>query len=180
MGLGCYSAHRMSDLTIRHATAADLPPLQALIQRAYRGETSREGWTHEADLIPAGERIAVAELQAMLADPDERLLAGWLGDRLVGHVRVSRVGDARAYLGLLCVDPSIQAGGHGKRLIAAAEATARAAFGAQRIEMTVIALRHELIAYYRRRGYVPTGETRPFPIAMDPPLTLAVLEKSLA
>jgi hypothetical protein len=29
--------------------------------------------------------------------------------------------------------------------------------------MTVIAQRTELIAWYERRGYAPTGETQPFP-----------------
>ena len=29
--------------------------------------------------------------------------------------------------------------------------------------MTVVQLRAELIAWYERRGYRPTGETRPFP-----------------
>lgn len=170
----------MSVLAIRPAAAGDLPALRTLIQRAYRGEASRGGWTHEADLIPVGERIARTELEAMLADADERLLTGWLGDRLIGHVRVARSSDDRAYLGLLCVDPLVQAGGYGRQLIAAAEATARDAFGASRLEMTVISVRHELIGYYARRGYAPTGETRPFPLAMEPPLYLAVLEKALA
>ena len=170
----------MSDIAIRPATDTDLVPLQALIQRAYRGETSRGGWTHEADLIPDGERITLDDLRTMLADPKERLLAGWLGDRLIGHVRIAHADHGLAHLGLLCVDPLIQAGGHGKRLIAAAEATARETFEARRMEMTVISIRGALIDYYARRGYAPTGEVRPFPIALDPPLFLTVLEKPLA
>ncbi len=35
------------------------------------------------------------------------------------------------------------------------------------MEMTVISQRAELIAFYERRGYELTGETRPFP-ATDP------------
>ena len=31
------------------------------------------------------------------------------------------------------------------------------------MEMTVIAQREDLIAWYERRGYTRTGETRPFP-----------------
>ena len=168
----------MPDLSIRPATPADLATLQPLIQRAYRGETSRLGWTHEADLLPDGERIDLAELQAMLADPDERILIAWIGDRQVGCVRVARLEGGLAYLGLLCVDPLVQAGGYGKSLIAAAEDMART-FGADRIEMTVIEQRHELIDFYRRRGYAPTGERRDFPLLVDPPLFLTVLEKPL-
>ena len=36
------------------------------------------------------------------------------------------------------------------------------------MRMTVISIRTELIAWYKRRGYAFTGETRPFPT--DDPL----------
>lgn len=164
-------------LTVRFTTKADLPALQPLIQRAYRGDDARAGWTHEADLLD-GERIGVAELEAMIADPSERLLVGFDGERMVGCVRVANSGGGLAYLGLLCVDPLLQAGGYGKQLIAAAEATARREFAADRIEMTVIDRRVELIAFYERRGYAHAG-TRDFPVVVDPPLHMVVLEKPL-
>ncbi|MFN7127588.1 MAG: GNAT family N-acetyltransferase, partial [Brevundimonas sp.] len=99
---------------------------------------------------------------------------------LVGCVQVARVGDDRTYLGMLTVEPSLQASGLGRRLLAAAETEAVARFAACRMEMTVIHRRAELIAWYQRRGYRPTGETRPFPV--DPPrpeLEFVVLEKAL-
>lgn len=167
----------MPDLITRRASAKDLAMLQPLIQRAYRGDDARAGWTHEADLLD-GERIGVHELEAMIADPAERLLVGFDGDRMVGCVRVASSGDGLAYLGLLCVDPLLQTGGYGKQLIAAAEATAHRDFGANRIEMTVIDRRAELIAFYERRGYALVG-TRDFPIVVDPPLHMVVLEKPL-
>lgn len=167
----------MSDLILWPASAKDLAMLQPLIQRAYRGDDARAGWTHEADLLD-GERIGVAELEAMIADPAERLLVGFDGERMVGCVRVANSGGGLAYLGLLCVDPLLQAGGYGKQLIAAAEATAREEFGADRIEMTVIDKRTELIAFYQRRGYAQAG-TRDFPVVVDPPLHMVVLEKPL-
>lgn len=168
----------MTDLTIRPATTADLAALQPLIQRAYRGNDARAGWTHEADLL-GGERIGVGELEAMIADPAECLLVGFDGDRMIGCVRVANSGNGLAYLGLLCVDPLLQAGGYGKQLIAGAERTARDDFGADRIEMTVIESRRELIDFYLRRGYVATPERRDFPVPMDPLLFMTVLEKSL-
>ena len=61
----------------------------------------------------------------------------------------------------------------------AAERTAIAAFEAHVMEMTVIDQRAELIAYYQRRGYRLTGERRAFPIDLDPPLEMVVLEKPL-
>ena len=167
----------MPDLSVRTARRGDLSTLQPLIQRAYRGDDARAGWTHEADLLD-GERIGVAELEAMIADPAERLLVGFDGERMIGCVRVANSGGGLAYLGLLCVDPLLQAGGYGKQLIAAAEATARREFAADRIEMTVIDRRAELIAFYERRGYAPAG-TRDFPVVVDPPLHMVVLEKPL-
>jgi GNAT superfamily N-acetyltransferase len=167
----------MTSLAVRSANVGDLPALQPLIQRAYRGDDARAGWTHEADLLD-GERIGVAELEAMIADPAERLLVGFDDDRMIGCVRVANSGGGLAYLGLLCVDPLLQAGGYGKQLIAAAEATARGEFEANRIEMTVIDRRAELIAFYERRGYAQVG-TRDFPVVVDPPLHMVVLEKRL-
>lgn len=158
--------------------AEDLTTLQPLIQRAYRGDSARAGWTHEADLID-DERITVADLAALIADPHERVLVAFSEEAMIGCVRVSDRGDALAYLGLLCVDPVLQTGGIGKYLIEAAERTARGDFDANRIEMTVIERRTELIDYYQRRGYAPTPERRDFPVALDPPLFMTVLEKSL-
>ncbi len=168
----------MTVLTIRRATVDDLTLLQPLIQRAYRGDSARGGWTHEADLID-DERITMTDLAALVANPHERILVAFYGEAMTGCVRVADLGDGLTYLGLLCVDPTRQTGGIGKALIAAAEQSARAEFGAGRIEMTVIERRVELIGYYRRRGYVQTLERRDFPVALDPPLFLVVLEKRL-
>ena len=165
-------------ITIRSATPADLAPLHALVQRAYRGDSARAGWTHEADLVE-GQRIEPDALAAILDHANERLLVAELEGDLLGCVQVTNRGDGIGYLGLLGVDPERQAGGLGKRLIAAAERVAAAQFGAQMMEMSVIEPRVELIAYYERRGYARTGEFRPFPILTTPPLRLMVLAKPL-
>lgn len=168
----------LSLLTIRPARPDDLVMLHPVIERAYRGDAARGGWTHEADLLE-GERTDRATLEAILAAPGERLLVAEAGGAMLGCVQITDKGDGTAYLGLLCVDPLRQAGGLGKRLMAEAEAQARALFGVARIEMTVIDSRAELIAFYERRGYRVTGETRPFPVAVEPPLRFAVLVKPL-
>lgn len=98
-----------------------------------------------------------------LADAMQRILVINVDDTLVGTVQIQSKGADIAYLGQLAVDPDQQAGGIGSRLIAAAEALAANAFDASMMEMTVIAQRPELIAYYERRGYTDTGERRPFP-----------------
>ncbi|WP_368039480.1 GNAT family N-acetyltransferase [Sphingomonas sp. ID1715] len=173
-------------LTIRPGTAADLEPLLALVHRAYRGDSARAGWTHEADLL-GGQRTDRAALEAILADPAQRLLVAEEDGALIGCVQITDKGSGTAYLGLLTVDPARQAGGLGRRLLDAAEVTAGEVFGSERMEMSVIRQRLELTDYYRRRGYLLTGEERPFPL--DDPrfglpqrrdLAFVVLEKPLS
>ena len=165
-------------ITIRPATPADLAPLHALVQRAYRGDSARAGWTHEADLVE-GQRIEPDALAAILDRAEERLLVGERAGELLGCVQITNRGNGVGYLGLLGVDPERQAGGLGKALIAAAEREAATLFGARAMEMSVIERRVELIAYYERRGYARTGEFLPFPIPTTPPLRLMVLAKPL-
>jgi ribosomal protein S18 acetylase RimI-like enzyme len=144
------------------ATRADLPTLHALIESAYRGDSARRGWSHEADLLD-GQRTDVAALEAMLADPAQHLFVLRDSDELRACVALTDKGDGLAYLGMLTVDPARQSAGLGRMILAAAEDHAVAHLATTRIEMTVIAQRAELIAWYERRGYSATGERRPFP-----------------
>ena len=169
----------MTDALIRLAAPADLVRLHPVIERAYRGDSARGGWTHEADLLD-DQRTDIATLAAILDAPGERLLVAERDGAIIGCVQISDRGDGTSYLGLLCVDPKRQAGGLGKRLVAQAEAQAVRTFNAARMEMTVIDSRIELIRYYERRGYRISGETRPFPVLVDPPLQFVVLVKALA
>jgi predicted N-acetyltransferase YhbS len=165
--------------TIRPATREDLPAIHPIIERAYRGETARAGWTHEADLIIDSPRTDIATLAAIVEDPNQRLLVAETGTGLIGCVQVTAKGEGLAYLGLLCVDPTLQSAGLGKQLVTAAEDCARETFGAAKMEMTVIDKRDELIAFYERRGYRNSGEKRDFPVPLDPPLFMVVLVKDL-
>jgi len=175
----------LSGPDFRPAAPDDVPALRALIESAYRGDSAKVGWTHEADLL-GGQRTDEAELRDILADASRIILLAEVDGALTGCVQVADQGRGLAYLGLLTVDPARQAGGLGRLLIEAAEAEAAARFAATRMEMTVIRQRAELIAWYERRGYRLTGETRPFPL--DDPrfglprtrdLAFVVLEKPL-
>lgn len=170
---------------LERATPADLPALHALIESAYRGESARRGWSHEADLLE-GQRTDLAALESMLGDPCQLLLVFRDGDSLRACVSLTDKGDRIAYLGLLTVDPKRQASGLGRLILAAAEDQAAEHFGATRVEMSVIAQRAELIAWYERRGYVLTDERRPFPnddprfgLPRRSDLEFVVLEKAL-
>jgi ribosomal protein S18 acetylase RimI-like enzyme len=148
-------------LTIISVSENDIPELVTLVNSAYRGDSSKKGWTTEADLL-AGVRITESSLLEQMQTPGQSFLKSVdeLG-KIVGCVSLLEKGKA-IYLGMLTVDPNIQATGIGKLLLQASEDYAKK-LGKQYIEMTVITKRIELIAFYERRGYVKTGEFRPFP-----------------
>lgn len=157
----------MSHLPLRLAKAAEVAALSALVNSAYRGDSSRAGWTTEADLL-GGQRTGPDGLAAVIGRPGNAVLVHEDAAGLACTVHLERLpagsgGVPKAYLGMLTVRPTQQAGGIGRQLLAGAEAWAASEWGVQAIEMTVIAQRAELIAWYERRGYARTGETRPFP-----------------
>lgn len=165
------------------AALADVPRLTRLVNRAYRGDASRQGWTTEAHLLD-GQRIDEDGLREMLAVPGAAMLM-CLNDNgeLLGSFYAQATGP-KLYLGMLAVEPAKQAHGVGKFLLKTAEDYGRQ-HGCTTSKMTVISVRSELLAYYERQGYHQTGATEPFPT--DPrfgipkqPLTLLVLEKKLA
>ena len=169
----------MSEIAFRAATLDDVAALHPLIERAYRGETAKAGWTHEADLL-FDTRTSAEELSALIADPDRVILLAHRNGALVGCVQVARVGDGRTYLGMLTVEPILQASGLGRRLLAAAESEAVTRFAARRMEMTVIHRRVARVAWYEPRGSHPPGGTRLFPVERaGPDLDFVVLEKGL-
>lgn len=143
------------------AAAGDVPAIVALVESAFRGESSRAGWTTEADLLD-GRRTGTDEIEAILADPAQRILL--LRDEaggLLASVVLRRDGEV-AWLGMLSIRPTLQGRGTGRAVMAAAEDWVRRQWGAERMRMKVIGQRSELIAWYERRGYALTGETAPF------------------
>lgn len=153
----------------RPATDDDVPAVVALVQSAYRGDASRAGWTTEADLLD-GQRADDAMVRALLAAPGSAVLVldddPAAGGALLACCHVQERADGSCYVGMLAVRPEAQARGLGRVMLGAAEARARAA-GADRLEMTVIAQRAELIAWYERLGFADTGERSPFPYGDD-------------
>lgn len=167
-------------LDIRPAVADDVEALAAVVNAAYRLEG---GWTTEAGIV-AGERASAGEIAAWLAQGAE-ILCAWSDGALVGCVRLEVDGDGAALIGLLAVQPTLQAGGLGRTLLAAAETQAVAA-GKRLARMTVISIRQDILAWYGRRGYRPTGARKPFPYEVLPAgvpqrqgLEFVVLEKPI-
>jgi N-acetylglutamate synthase-like GNAT family acetyltransferase len=171
-----------SDSQIRFAQLSDLSALEQLVNSAYRGESSRKGWTTEADLL-GGIRTHQQQLtEQITADDSVMLVITDTHDTIIACVYLQDK-EPLLYLGMLTVQPNLQAAGTGKKLLAASEAYAQW-LGRTGIQMTVISVRHELIAWYQRRGYRLTGEKMPFPehLALGIPkqsLEFLVLEKIL-
>ena len=169
------------------ATDADLEAVAALVNSGYRGESSRAGWTTEADFL-GGQRTDADALRADLAARSGAVLLTLRdepGGELMGSVWLERQASDVWYLGMLTVRPDVQARQLGRTLLAEAEAYA-ASRGARRMRMSVITLRDSLIAWYERRGYARTGDALPFPygderfgIPLRGDLRFEVLEKAL-
>jgi ribosomal protein S18 acetylase RimI-like enzyme len=158
----------MTDWLITPYAPEDLAAVADLVNSAYRGQSAKVGWAHESDYID-GQRTSVADLEADLAAdpaPDLLVLRRDAGGEILACVLIERTtasdGAPAGYIGMLTVNPNLQAEGVGRVLLAAAEAHARAG-GATRARMTVVSIRDTLIAWYERRGYRLTGERLPFP-----------------
>lgn len=169
---------------LRRAVQTDVVALAALVNVAYRGDSSRAGWTTEADLL-GGQRTDPEQLRRAIDQPGQVILMATDAHGPLACVLLEHRG-ATCYLGMLTVRPTAQRGGLGAALLAQAEAWAAAEWRVASVTMSVIIQRPELLAWYQRRGYVVTGERMPFP-ADDPSfglpkqdgLAFAVLRKVL-
>lgn len=141
---------------------SDIPAIVDLVNRAYRGWGERRSWTVE-DFI-AEPRVDEEEVRQDLTDPTVRLriVRDEASGTPIATVRLQDEGAGLWQLGMLSVDPARQKDGLGQRIMATAEDIARGE-GARRMRLYVVHRRPELLAWYGRRGYRPTGETRPFP-----------------
>lgn len=145
----------------RLATIDDVPALVALVNSAFRGDSSRAGWTTEADLL-GGQRTDEQAITQAIEAPGHVILVIEGNDTVMACVHLRRTG-TDCYLGMLTVQPNAQGGGLGSQLMDAAERWAVEHWSSQAMHMTVIIQRLELVAYYERRGYRRTGERQPFP-----------------
>jgi ribosomal protein S18 acetylase RimI-like enzyme len=145
----------------RAAGAADIDAIVALVESAYRGEGSKQGWTTEADLLD-GQRTDAAGVSELIGKPDRMVLLAEAAGELLACAQVERQG-VSGYFGMFSVRPNLQGAGIGRAMLAEAERVACEDWHCTEMRMTVISVRDELIAWYERRGYRRTGEYSPFP-----------------
>lgn len=167
----------------REAVVDDAEAIAALVNSCYRGDSSREGWTTEADLLD-GTRTNEDEIRSLITMPESLFLLCVDDGEIIGSVHLQHEGSS-GYLGMLVVKPEVQGGGMGRQLMEAGEALVRDKWRLHRMTMNVFTVRPELLAYYERRGYRRTGKVKSFEphdvhgIPRVEGLVLEVLEKDL-
>ena len=172
-----------AERSFRLAEAADVDAIVALVESAYRGESGASGWTTEAHLID-GQRTDADEVSSLIAASGSQIILCEVGGRLRGCCHLQVVASEEARFGMFAVAPKSQGAGIGRRLIVEACRSA-VSWGASRLRMAVIRQRPDLIAWYSRLGFLPTGATEPFPYGDErfgrprrPDLEFVVLEGS--
>lgn len=169
-------------MKISEASFADVTDICILVNRAYRGESSRKGWTTEADFLD-GIRIDEDTLLRYFYENNSTILKCTDDDQQITGCVYLKMENEFLYLGMLTVSPSLQGNGIGKMLLQASEEKAKQ-LSCKSIMMTVITYRHELIGWYKRHGYYETGQKQPFPrgekFGMPKvPLEFLVMEKKV-
>ena len=170
-------------MPISIADAKDVSSLVALVDSAYRGENSKQGWTSEADLFVGEKRTDEATVGNLIKKPGAVFLKYTNEQGVIEGCVFLHKKNNRLYLGMFSVSPRTQGKGIGKKLLVAADDYARKE-NCTSIFMTVITVRRELIAWYERNGYSTTGKVLPFPAderfgVPTRPLEMVVLEKRL-
>ena len=150
-----------SNQHITVATANDIAAITSLLNSAYRGEGSKQGWTTEAHLIAGEVRTDETNVQEVMEQPGSVMLKYIDDDQVLSGCVNLQQHDGRIYLGMLSVAPHLQGAGIGKQLLKAAEEYALHRH-CTAVYMTVISVRTELINWYQRYGYTDTGERKPF------------------
>jgi ribosomal protein S18 acetylase RimI-like enzyme len=153
--------HVFAHPQISLAVEEDRVAIKNLLNSAYRGESSRLGWTTEANIIAGEVRTDEKDLSNIMSQPGSIFLK-YTNDKnqIIGCVNLQQQG-AKIYLGMFSVSPLLQGAGIGKQILQAAEEYARA-IHCNCIYMSVISVRTELIDWYKRNGYLETGERKDF------------------
>ena len=166
------------ELTLEQAGRCHATEICDLVNLAYRGN---EGWTRETDFVQ-GDRTTYSDIVSLISNPFSHLLFVKKSKELVACVCIEKK-ESDAYIGLFAVHPKQQGRGVGKLILTQVEAYALMHLGARRFIMVVVSQRQELIAYYKRRGYLRTGKIKNYPEHLDvgvprqSGLTIEYLEK---
>lgn len=181
-----------------HFSFADIytaPEVVKLVNSAYRGPTSKRGWTTEADLLD-GQRTDYNDIVKIIESPGSSILiARDEKQELIACCEIKFIpanffdpqansSEKNLYFGMFTVKPELQNAGIGKVFLEKIEEFARK-WEVSCIQISVITHRTELISYYERRGFKKTAFFIEFPkdikfgIPKVADLKMIILEKKL-
>ena len=170
-------------MSISIAQQQDISALVSLMDNAYRGEGSKQGWTSEANLFIGNKRTDQETVTKLINKPGSVFLKYTNEDEVIEGCVYLHKKESKLYLGMFSVAPPAQGKGIGKKLLNAADKYAKEQH-CSLIYMTVITVREELIAWYEKNGYKRTDRVLPFPVdekfgIPTQPLEMIVLEKQV-
>ncbi|CEG75494.1 hypothetical protein RMATCC62417_10526 [Rhizopus microsporus] len=157
-----------SDIIVRKATLEDLEykaSAYLTVNDAYR---SKGGWTTEEDIV-SGPRCTEEDIEKFIREngnPNTLLFAIKQtneGSSVVGTVQIQPCEDHEneAEIGLFSVSPFEQSRGIGGKLMQAAMNEMKE-LGFTHAVLHVLENRPDILAWYRKLGFVETGERLPF------------------
>jgi GNAT superfamily N-acetyltransferase len=158
------------DLFLSEINRSDFSEVVRLVNSAYRGDSSRDGWTTEAEYLD-GQRTDEKSLAQELEGKNKTVLCvrNKKTSEIIGTVFLEQFTDDKGpncYLGMLTVKPTLQNSGLGRWILSEVEEYVKQ-WGVRRITLGVLNPRHELMAWYERRGFVKNGITEEFPYGQD-------------
>lgn len=146
---------------IRLATKKDIEKIVKLVESVYRGESSKSGWTTEADLVDGQRTDAKMILEMMSEVGNEFYVIDANEFSLAASVHLKKEAD-HGYIGMVSVGTEFQNQKLGKKLLQFCEEKI-ANWGFKKAKITVLNVREELIAWYVRFGYHRSGQGVDFP-----------------
>lgn len=164
------------------ATEKDITQLLELVESSYRGDIARKGWTCESDIIGGNRTTNEFLKEEIIATGGSYLKHTDDQGKIIGCVYLKvNIQKKIAFVGSLCVYPTLQSQGLGKKLLEAAENIAREA-ECSKLCVKVITVRKELISWYEKMDFKFVGELEPLPANTGIPkipLELGTWEKDL-
>ena len=153
-------------LNFRTARISDITNLVDLINSAYRQQEGRS-WISESEIV-TGDRINAKQLEQALAQDDFQLFIAELDEQIVACIGLTFT-QHDVEIGTFCIATTLQNQGIGKYVLDFAEQYVHDKVLSTHCHFThfvmwVLSVRHELIAYYQRRGYIQTGIVEDYPL----------------
>jgi hypothetical protein len=93
-------------ITFRKAQIEDSQKISDFVNSAYRGDSSKLGWTTEADLLD-GQRTDPDKIQEMISDNGSSIELAIKEDEILGCIYLKKE-NTHLYFGMLTVKPKLQ------------------------------------------------------------------------